>query len=324
MVGHAEPVDLVRIEDIHVAAERIAGVALYTRLLPQPWVTNRRLWLKPENLQPAGTFKIRGVYNALAILDDVSPARGVVTYSSGNHAQAVAYAARLLGIPAIVVMQDDAPRIQVDKATAQGAEIVMAPMAERESFTYQVARERQLTVLPPFDHRDVIAGQGTVGLEVAVDVPDVEVVVVPVGGGGLASGIGVAIAAICPRASVYGVVLEFAGDTAHSFESGQRARWSDHQRARIDADDLRTEPSELTAAHMAKLLDGIITVTDEEVRATVRTLATRARLVAEPSGAVATAACLFHSAELPPGRTVAIVSGGNIDPGLLAEVVDSA
>jgi len=312
----------VKIDHIRDAAARIAGVALRTPLLPQPWSRERELWLKPENLQPVGAFKIRGAYNAIAVLGEAHRANGVVTHSSGNHAQAVAFAARKFGVPAVIVMPDSTPRVKVDATAAHGAEIIEVPMAERERVALEVAAERGMRLIPPFDHPDVIAGQGTVGVEIVADLPDVDVVLVPVGGGGLASGVGVAVKALRPAARVIAVEPELAADAVESLRAGHRVHWPADRRARTIADGLRTEPSELTFEHLREVVDDAVTVTEDEIRATMRLLATRARVVAEPSGAVACAAALHR--ELPPGRTVAVVTGGNVDPALLADVLRMA
>lgn len=311
----------MNISDIRAAAARIAGVATRTPLLPQHWSRERPLWLKPENLQPIGAFKIRGAYNAIAALDDAERARGVIAYSSGNHANAVAFAAKAFGVPATIVMQEGTPQVKLAATAEHGAEIIEVPMAEREAVAHRIAHERDLTLIPPFDHRDVIAGQGTVGLEIAEDLPEVDVVLVPIAGGGLASGIGVALAALCPNAQVYGVEPELAADTAEGLRAGHRVHWPAYERARTIADGLRTEPSELTFQHLRAVVRGVITVSEDEIRAAVRALALNAHLVAEPSGAVTTAAVLHHGAELPAGRTVAVVSGGNVDAALFAELV---
>ncbi|MEC3982789.1 threonine ammonia-lyase [Amycolatopsis sp. H20-H5] len=312
---------LVTIDEIRAAAERIKGTAVRTPLLRQPWAERGELWLKPESLQDIGAFKVRGAYNAVAALDEDQRARGVVAYSSGNHAQAVAYAAKLFGVPAVIVVPDVTPRIKVEATLAHGAEVVEVPIGERESAAYALAEERKLTLIPPFDHPAVIAGQGTIGLEIAEDLPGAEVVLIPVSGGGLASGIGTAIRALCPDAKVYGVEPELAADTAEGLRQGSRADWPIERRARTIADGLRSQPSELTFAHLRQVLDGVLTVTEDEIRSAVRTLAYRSRLIAEPSGAVATAAYLFHGDELPTGKTVSIVSGGNVDPAMLAELL---
>ncbi|MFF0143878.1 threonine dehydratase [Amycolatopsis sulphurea] len=310
----------VTITDIEAAAERVNGTAVHTPLLRQHWAEGQ-LWLKPESLQPIGAFKIRGAYNAIAALSEAERARGVVAHSSGNHAQAVAYCAQTFGIPAVIVVPDVTPRVKVAATRGWGAEVIEVPIADREVVADRLARERGLTLIPPFDHPEVIAGQGTAGLEIAADLPGVDTVLVPVSGGGFASGVGVALKARCPGVKVYGVEPELAADTAESLRAGRRVEWPTADLARTIADGQRAQPSELTFAHLQRVLDGIITVTEDEIRRTVRTLAHRSRLVVEPSGATAPAAYLHHADELPGGRTVAIVSGGNIDPELLSELL---
>ncbi|OLF08628.1 threonine ammonia-lyase [Actinophytocola xanthii] len=314
--------DLITVEDIHAAAERIKGTAVRTPLLPCTWTeTDRPLWLKPENLQPIGAFKIRGAANAMARIPAADRARGVVAYSSGNHAQAVAYVARQFGLPAAIVVPENTPVTKIEATRAHGAEVVVVPITDREIVAERLVAERGATLIPPFDHPDVIAGQGTIGLEIAADLPDVELVLVPVSGGGLLSGVATAIKALCPDAAVVGVEPELAADTAASLAAGRRVEWSTHDRARTIADGLRAAPSELTFAHLRERVDAVVTVTEEEIRSTVATLATRARLVAEPSGAVTTAAYLHRAADLPRGRTVAVVSGGNLDRDLLVTLL---
>jgi threonine dehydratase len=315
-------VQLVTIDDIRSAAARLRGVAVRTPLLPCPWAPgDQPLWLKPESLQPVGSFKLRGAVNAVARLDPRARARGVVAYSSGNHAQAVAFAARTAGIPAVIVIEDTAPAVKVERTRAHGAEVVLVPLTERESAAHEIAADRQLALIPPFDHPDVIAGQGTVGLEIVADLPAVDVVLVPVSGGGLAAGIAAAVKALRPQTKVIGVEPELAADTAQSLAAGELVRWPAGQRARTIADGLRAQPSELTFTHLRTLVDGVVTVTEQQIRAAVLTLAHQARLVAEPSGAATTAAFQHRAAELPAGNTVAVVSGGNIDSGLLAELL---
>jgi len=210
---------------------------------------------------------------------------------------------------------------KIDATRAHGAEVVVVPPADRESAAAQVVAERGGTLVPPFDHPDVIAGQGTLGLEIADDLPDVELVLVPVSGGGLISGVAAAIKARAPRAKVIGVEPELAGDTADSFRAGRLVDWSTDDRARTIADGLRSTPSELTFAHIQKFVDDVVTVSEDEIRDAMAVLATRSHLVAEPSGAVATAAYLH--ADVPAGRTVAVVSGGNVDPALLLDVLSA-
>lgn len=310
------------IDDIRTAAERIRDAVVRTPLLPCPWADPERpLWLKPESLQPIGAFKLRGAHNALAALDDKTRARGVVTYSSGNHAQAVAYAAREFGVPAHIVMPDVTPQVKVDNTRAYGAEVVLVPIGERESAAYELVEKLGAVLVPPFDHPDIIAGQGTIGLEIGTDLPDVELVLMPVSGGGLASGIGTAVKALCPNAAVFGVEPELAADAAESLRAGSLVDWPIERRARTIADGLRSQPSELTFAHLRSVLDGIVAVGEDEIRAAMAVLATKGRLVAEPSGAVPLAAYLNRADELPRGRTVVVVSGGNVERTLLADVL---
>lgn len=314
--------ELVTIADVRDAAARIEGAVLRTPLVPCVWSDPARpLWLKPENLQATGSFKVRGASNALGRLPAAARVKGVVAYSSGNHAQAVAYAARVAGVPAAIVIDDTAPELKVTATRELGAEVIQVPPAERARVASELAIERGATLIPPYDHPDVIAGQGTIGLEIATDLPDVAVVLVPISGGGLAAGISVAVRELCPNAAVFGVEPELAADTRDSFAAGKLVRWPTEQRVRTSADGLRAEPSELTFAHLRANLTGVLTVTEAEIHATIELLAHRARLVAEPSGAVAPAAYLHRADQLPAGRTVAVISGGNIDPALLSEIL---
>jgi threonine dehydratase len=323
--GNIDVVELVGIEQIRRAADNLADVAVRTPLLPQLWADPERpLWLKPESLQPIGAFKIRGAYHAIATLPAERRARGVITHSSGNHGQAVACAAARFGIPAVVVIPSAAPPVKVDAVRRLGAEVVLVDGGERLEAAEKLAAERDLTLIPPFDHPDVIAGQGTVGLEVVADLPTVDVVLVPVGGGGLASGVSAAVKAIRPQTAVYGVEPAVAPDARDSLAAGRLVPYTDEQRYATIADGMRTHLSELTLAHLRANLDGIVTVTEDEIRAAVGLLARDANLVAEPSGATTTAAYCFHAAQIPAGRTVAVVSGGNLDPALLAELISQA
>ncbi|RJL32432.1 threonine ammonia-lyase [Bailinhaonella thermotolerans] len=307
--------ELITVDDVRAAAERVRGVVVRTPLLPCPW-DEGELWLKPESLQPTGAFKLRGAYNALAAL---RPEKGVVTHSSGNHGQALAYAARAFGVPCVVVSPRVAPAVKVDAMRRLGAEVLLVDSDERMESAQAVAEERGLTLIPPFDHREVIAGQGTIGLEIAEDLPEADVVLVPVGGGGLASGVATALKALRPGTRVLGVEPALAADAAESLEKGELIRWPAEMSYRTIADGVRTNLSERTFAHLRAHLGGVVTVTEEEIRAAMLTLARSARIVAEPSGAVALAAYL--AGKTPPGRTVAVVSGGNVDPRLLSEVL---
>lgn len=301
------------IDDIRSAAAVLDGVVVRTPLLR----FDDGLWLKPESLQAVGAFKVRGAYHALSRLAPDVRARGVVAYSSGNHAQAVAYAARLFGVPAVIVVPDNAPAVKVAATRSHGAEVVQVPMAQREQRAHELAEERGATLVPPFDHPDVIAGQGTVGLEIVADLPDVETVLVPVSGGGLISGVATAVKALRPSARVVGVEPELAADAAASLRAGELVRWPAADRERTSADGLRAQPSELTFAHIREHVDDIVTVSEAEIAAAVGRLARQARLVVEPSGAVTTAAHL----KSPSPRTVAVISGGNVDPEVFATML---
>jgi threonine dehydratase len=311
--------DLVTLDHIRAAAKNIQGVAVRTPLLP--WLDGDGLLLKPESLQPVGAFKVRGAQHAVACLPEERRAAGVVTHSSGNHGQALAYAARAFGVPCVVVMPDVAPPVKIAATRALGADVVLVPPAERLSRMEQLVASRELSPVPPYDHRDVIAGQGTVGLEIVEDLSEVDVVLVPVGGGGLAAGVATAVKALRPSAAVVGVEPTLAADARDSLAVGAVVTWPVEQAYRTIADALRTPLSELTLAHLSARLDGIVTVSDDEIRDTVGRLARTARLVAEPGGAAAAAAYLHHRAALPAGRTVAVVSGGNIDPDLLRSLL---
>jgi threonine dehydratase len=313
-------VQLVTIDDIRAAADRIRDAIVRTPLVPAGWADpDRPLWIKPENLQPIGAFKLRGAFNALGKLDDPVRARGVVTYSSGNHAQAVAYAAAAFRVPAHIVMPEETPSIKIEATRAYGAEVVICGPGQREKVAAEVVEKTGGVLVPPFDHLDIIAGQGTIGLEIAHDLPQVENVVIPVSGGGLASGIGSAIKALCPNARVYGVEPALAADAAEGLSLGHRVDWSIEDRNRTIADGLRSQPSELTFAHLQKVLDGLITVSEEEIRSAVRELAFKAHLVSEPSGAVTLAA--YRQGSIPPGNTVVVLSGGNVDPEMFREIL---
>ena len=317
---------LVTLSEIQGAAANIHGIAVRTPLLSSPtWPTLR---IKPENLQPIGAFKLRGAVHALARLPESARAAGVVAHSSGNHAQAVAFAARRLGMPCAVVMPDVSAPVKVDAVRALGAEVHLVPMADREPRTLAIAAERGMTVIPPYDHRDIIAGQGTVGLEIAADAPSLGAVLVPVGGGGLASGVATAVKALSPSTLVIGVEPELAADAVESLAAGSVVRWTPELTVRTAADGLRTNLSELTLAHLRAHLDGIITVTEDEILSTVGSLARTVRIVAEPSGAVAPAAYLHRRGELterfalaPDAQVVAVVTGGNLAAELLATLV---
>lgn len=315
---------LISVEDIQSAARRLRGVVTPVPLVPFPFA-HPPLLVKAESLQPTGSFKVRGAYTAISALPPAARERGVVAHSSGNHAQAVAYAAGLLGVRAVVVIPENAPDIKVAATRRLGAQIVRcAPGIEvRESAARELISEHGYTLIPPFDDPRVIAGQGTAGLEIATECPDADLVVVPVSGGGLISGIATALRALCPRAAVIGVEPELAADARDSLRRGKPVAWPAEATGRTIADALRVNRiGSLTFEHMRQYVDGIVTVSEAELREAVRRLATEARLVAEPGGAAAVAACLLRPHDLPAAQTrVAVLSGGNIDPLLLAGIL---
>jgi threo-3-hydroxy-L-aspartate ammonia-lyase len=321
--------ELISIDEVRAAARRLDGVVVRTPLVPFPAARPANVLIKPESLQPTGSFKLRGAYNAIAALDDTRRARGVVAHSSGNHGYAVAYAAALLGIKAVIVVPHNAPKIKTDAIHAAGAELVLVePTLEaRVAGAAAIERDRGYALIPPFDHRQVIAGQGTVGLEIAEDCRPrpPSAVLVPISGGGLISGIAVAIKALTPGTKVIGVEPELAADARESFRTGTRVAWPSADVVRTAADALRVEQvGELPFAHIRELVDDIVAVTEDEMFSAIRKLALRARLVAEPGGAVAVAASLFRDAAefgAGEGPLVAVLSGGNIDPSLLARVL---
>jgi threonine dehydratase len=311
---------LIGLEEIRAAAEVLNGVSLRTPLVSYGSPLDRT-YLKAESLQPIGAFKLRGAYVAIASLSEAERRRGVITYSSGNHAQGVARAARLLGTKAVVVMPDDAPAIKRQRVAEDGAEIVTVGPAsdERQARAEAIAAERGLAIIPPFDDDRIIAGQGTSGLEIVEDLPTTALVVIPVGGGGLASGVAAAVKARRRGIRVIGVEPELAADAKESLERDAIVRWSAADVSRTIADGTRTQAlGQRTFAHLRAYLDRIVTVTEAQIAAGVRLAAERARLVVEPSGALAVAAITFRGADLGladiEGDVVGIVSGGNVDP----------
>jgi threonine dehydratase len=304
-------------------------MALRTPLVPCPGGTrDRTLYFKPENLQPTGAFKLRGAYNKISALSDEERARGVVAHSSGNHAQAVAYAARALGMRAVIVMPWGAPRVKLDATAALGAEVVLVgpDSAERSRRAEELAAEHGYVPVPPYDDEVLMAGQGTVGAEILEDLPDVETVLVPVSGGGLIGGISAAVKLSRPGVRVIGVEPELAADARASLRSGTLVEFPADRVSRTVADGLRVQRlGDAPFEHVRAFVDDIVTVTEEEILDAMRRLALRVRLVAEPSGAVTFAAHLFHGEELPSSRlAVAVISGGNVEPDLLAKVLSGS
>jgi threonine dehydratase len=288
------------------------------------FLEGRRLFLKAENLQPIGAFKLRGAYNKIVSLADEEARRGVVAYSSGNHAQGVAYAARALGVKAVIVMPRNAPSPKLEATASMGAELVLVgpSSSERQAKAEELAAQHGYVMIPPYDDDRIIAGQGTIGLEILSDLPEVETVLVPVGGGGLISGVATAIKLTNPAVHVIGVEPELAADAQASLRSGKITSFPAEQVLQTEADGLRTQSiGEINFQHIQKYVDDIITVTEDEIRATMRLLAEDIKTVAEPSGAVSVAGFLFHGRELPKARVnVAIISGGNVTPEMLTEL----
>ena len=309
---------LVDLAAIQAAAERLAGVAIRAPLVPYG-PPEARIYLKAESLQPIGAFKLRGAYAAISGLSEEERRRGVITYSSGNHGQGVARAARVLGTKAVVVMPDDAPAIKRDRIAADGAEVVVVGPAsdERQARAEAIAAERGLAIIPPFDDDRIIAGQGTIGIEILEDLPTTALVVVPVGGGGLASGVATAVKSMRPDVRVIGIEPELSADAKESLERGSIVRWSAADASRTIADGTRTQSlGERTFAHLRAHLDRVVTVSEREIAAAVRLAAEGARLVVEPSGALALAAIAYRAEELGmpvDGDVVGVVSGGNVD-----------
>lgn len=318
------PAPLVTLAEIREAAERIRGRVVRTPLLPSPELTEAtgaaEVRLKCENLQSAGAFKARGGLNFVSQLPPEVVARGVITYSSGNHAQAVALAARLHGVRAVVVMPTTAPGVKVEGARRLGAEVVFegTTSLERKRRAEEIAADEELAMVPPFDDPRIIAGQGTVGLEIHDDWSEVEVVLAPVGGGGIASGVAAALRRLRPEARIIGVepvggasmqaALAAGGpvtlDSTHSIADGL----------------LPVRSGDLTWRHMEALADGVVTVTDEAIREATRFLLHRHRLVVEYSGAATVAALRSRVVDVSGCNVVAVLSGGNLDPSFLADL----
>ena len=317
---------LVNLDEIRAAQARIRGITVHTRLIEFDHENSdsRRLFLKPENQQPIGAFKLRGAYNKIASLSHEDRKRGVISYSSGNHAQGVAYAARALGVKAIVVMPDNAPAIKREATAALGAEIVIVGpgSAERQLKAEELAAQHGYVIVPPYNDEHIIAGQGTMGLEILEDLPEVETVLAPVGGGGMISGVAPAIKLSKPSIHVIGVEPALAGDAQASLRAGKIVQFPAAEVLRTIADGLRTQSvGAINFEHIRRYVDDIVTVSEEEIREAVRMLAENPNTIAEPSGAVATAGFLFHRDQLPKTKlNVAIISGGNIEPGTLEEL----
>lgn len=310
---------LVSLADIRAAAERIRPIARRTPLIDVSAAAGRPLFLKCESLQPGGAFKIRGAYNMVAQLTDDQRRRGVVTYSSGNHGQAMALAARALGAPAIVVMPTTAPPIKIDGARSFGAEVIFAgtTSVERRVRAEEEAQARGLTMVPPFDHAWIIAGQATVGFEILEQQPHVAAVLVPIGGGGLIAGAAAAIKLSNPFVQIIGVEPSGAAAMQASVAAGEPVTLP---KTESIADGLMpVRPGDLTFAHVREYVDRIVTVDDAQIVEAVLWAFEKAKVVAEPSGAASIAAALAGATDVR-GPVVAIVSGGNMSMERLEEL----
>src|ERR1700741_5015597 len=300
---------MITIHDLHAAQSGLEGIIKRTRLIEFPetmWGQRpsavrpgeaRRLFLKPENQQPIGAFKLRGAYNKIASLTDDERKRGVMSYSSGNHAQGVAYAARVLNVKSVIVMPNNAPAIKREATAKLGAEIVLVGPGsdERKSKAEALAAQHGYIIVPPYNDEKIIAGQGTIGCEILEDLPEVEAVFAPVGGGGLISGVAAAIKLTNPKVKVIGVEPELAADAQASLRAGKIVQWPAEQVSRTLADGLRTQSvGHINFEHMQKYVDDIIIVSEDEICQAMKLLAANPQTVSEPSGAVATAGFLFH------------------------------
>jgi len=317
---------MITLSDLHAAQARLKGVTNRSHLIQFPLCAEdpRKLYLKAENQQPIGAFKLRGAYNKIASLPEHERKRGVISYSSGNHAQGVAYAARALGVKSVIVMPNNAPQIKREATARLGAEIVIVGPGsdERKVKAEALAAEHGYAVVPPYNDEHIIAGQGTIGLEILEELPEVEAVFAPVGGGGLISGVAAAIKLSNPKVKIIGVEPELAADAQASFRSGKVVQFPAEQVSRTLADGLRTQSiGPINFEHIRAYVDDIITVSEAEIRQATKYLCENPATVAEPSGAVSLAAFIFHATELPKtGVNVAIISGGNIEPAMLDEL----
>jgi threonine dehydratase len=317
--------DRVTLADIRAAAQRLRGVAVRTPMLHSRYwseLTGADVNLKAECLQRTGSFKVRGATNMIALLTPAERARGVIAVSAGNHAQGVAIASREAGIRCTVVMPENAALAKVEATQGYGATVIQAgrTFAEAAERMRAIAAERDLTIVPPFDDARIIAGQGTLGLEIAQEVPDVDMVLVPVGGGGLIAGVAVAVKALAPRARIVGVQSAAVPGAAESFR--RRAAVTARQQDTIADGIAVATPGSVPLAHMLAHVDEVVTVDEEAITQTMVALLERSKLVVEGAGAVGLAA-LSRQAVLPKGgRVVVVLSGGNVDLNLLGRIVE--
>lgn len=306
----------VTIDDVRAAAERIAPYIHHTPLLSSTALSTMAacdLRLKAEHMQRSGSFKLRGALNKLLSLSEAERKRGVVAFSSGNHAQGVALAARLTGSHATIVMPSDAPGVKLEATRSYGAEVVLydRQREDREAIARSIAEQRDAVLVPPFDDPQVIAGQGTVGLELAQDWPELEVALIPIGGGGLISGMATALKALRPHVQVIGVEPSIADDARRSLQAGEIVRIAVPTTV---ADGVATPAvGRYPFAIMRELVDDIVTVSEDEILRALELIMTRAKQVVEPTGALAPAVALFGKLDLRGRNVMALLCGGNID-----------
>jgi len=318
--------ELPAFRDVRAAAKRIKGVVTRTSLLRSvelDRVTGDNIFIKPECLQLTGAFKFRGAYNRLSALSDAEKKRGVVAFSSGNHGQAVAYAAKLLGIAATIVMPENAPAIKIEKTRSHGPEIVLydPKKEDREVLARAIADEGGQVVVPSYDDPYIIAGQGTAALEVIEDAPKLDAYLSPVGGGGLLAGAVLAFEELSPETQLFSAEPESHNDHQRSFAAGTRVKLENPAPTICDA-LLPLTPGEMTFAITSRHVTGGVAVSDQEVRAAMRFAFENLKIVTEPGGAAALAAVLFGKIETK-GKSIAVmISGGNVDPALFREILN--
>tara|TARA_B100001250_G_C19777802_1_gene780412 strand:+ start:31 stop:999 length:969 start_codon:yes stop_codon:yes gene_type:complete len=321
----------MQIDEIFEADKRINKKKRITPLLNSPFldeIADRQIFIKAECLQHTGSFKFRGAYSAISSIPIEKRKKGVIAYSSGNHAQGVAFAAKIHKIPATIIMPEDAPEIKINNTRDLGAEVILYDRLSesREEIGQKISEEKLLSLIPPYDHNDVIAGQGTIGLEIASQAEQIEIgkadVLVCCGGGGLTSGIAVALSNLMPDFVTRPVEPEGFDDVVRSLKSGERQTNKKNSGGLCDA-IITPTPGELTFPLMQKYCGGGIVVTDEEVMKAIALAFTRLRIVVEPGGAVALAAALFHSKKCDNETVIAVVSGGNIDPDIFKKALET-
>lgn len=313
---------MLTLDSLYQAAFALKGVARVTDLIRAPRMfPDNEVYLKTENLQLTGSFKLRGAYNRIARLSDEEKARGVVACSAGNHSQGVALAAQKAGLNAVICIPDGAPISKVEATRAYGAEVVLVPGVYDDAYekAIEIAKDSGRTLIHPFDDDDVIAGQGTIALEILSALPEMDTCIVPVGGGGLISGMAFAIKALKPSCRVIGVQAAGAASMRHAFDEHRRVPL---ERVSTIADGIAVKmPGEKTFEYCRMYVDDIVTVSDDEIASAILSLMEQQKLVAEGAGAVSVAAAMSGKVELAGRKTVCLVSGGNIDVTILSRVI---